>query len=70
MFCVREFKKKKNQHVQQNVNQNVLNVELVLLLLQGYGTTVHPGTRLLTNSAATSAFGRPTSLGLEKRTQT
>lgn len=31
---------------------------------KGYGTTLHPGTRLLMKSAATSAFGRPTSLGL------
>lgn len=35
------------------------------LSVKGYGTTLHPGTRLLMNSAATSAFGRPTSLGLK-----
>ena len=30
----------------------------------GYGVIFTPGTRLLTNSAATSALGRPISLGL------
>ena len=31
---------------------------------KGYGMTLHPGIRLLIKSAATSAFGRPTSLDL------
>ena len=35
----------------------------------GYGTTLHPGIRLLMKSAATSALGCPTSLGLREETQ-
>lgn len=34
--------------------------------MKGYGTTAQLGTRLFRNSAATSAFGRPTSFGLGK----
>lgn len=35
--------------------------------IKGYGTTAQLGMRLFRNSAATSAFGRPTSFGLEKK---
>lgn len=37
--------------------------------VKGYGTTAQLGMRLFRNSAATSAFGRPTSFGLEKPKQ-
>jgi hypothetical protein len=33
---------------------------------QGYGVTLHPGTRLLIKSAATWAFDLPTSERLQK----
>lgn len=35
--------------------------------IKGYGTTAQLGIRLFKNSAATSALGRPTSLGLQKK---
>lgn len=40
-----------------------------MLLLKGYGVTLHPGTRLLINSAATLAFDLPTSQRLQKNYQ-
>lgn len=39
-------------------------------LIVGYGVTLHPGTLLLTNSAATSALDRPTSFALFKEDRT
>lgn len=36
-------------------------------LLKGYGTTLQLGTLSFRNSAATSALGLPTSLGLQEK---
>lgn len=39
----------------------------LLFLSKGYGTTLQLGTLSLRNSAATSALGLPTSLGLREK---
>ncbi len=42
----------------------------IVVQSKGYGTTQHPGMRVLIKSAATSALGRPTSFGLVNITHT